>query len=147
MQGTTALVIGALLVGVLFIIAAVMFAQEARSRSQERPPEYIMEEAVRFVHARLDPDARSSLGIPGVRRILEWQVHFLQQLAKADKQIPIVVGLTEGTIEYISAQLIKHGYPMDHGDVAVVLELQGEYLMSIGAVGGPADELFEPDPE
>lgn len=143
MQGTTALVIGALLVGLLFIFAAVMVAQEARSRSQVRPPEYIMEEAVRFVHARLDPQSRTRLGIAGVRRVLEWQVHFLQQLARTDKQVPIVVGLTEGTIDYIVEQVTKQGYPTDQADVSAVLELQGEYLMSIGAVGEPADEVFE----
>lgn len=143
MQGTTALVIGALLVGLFLIFAAVMVAQEARSQSQERPPEYIMEEAVRFVHSRLSPGSGGRLRIDGVRRILEWQVHFLQQLAKADKEIPIVVGMTEGTIDYILEQVAEQGSPAERSDVEEVLELQGEYLVSIGAVGGPADGVFK----
>ncbi len=143
MQGTSALVVGAVLVGLLLIIAAVMVVQESKSRFEERPPEYVIEDAVRFVHTRLDPESSGRLGVGGVRRVLEWQVSFLQQLAKEDKQVPIVIGTTEGTVTFVVDRLTKQGHVMDPADVAAVLELQGAYLMSIGAVGDRADEVFE----
>ncbi len=143
MQGTTAIAVGALLFGLLLIIAAVMLVQESRRRFEVRPPEYIIEEAVRFVQARLEPDARDRLRAGGIRRILEWQVHFLQRLAKQDKHIPIVVGITDGTVEFIAERLTASGYAASRADIAAVLEAQGQYLVSIGAVGGTADEVFE----
>ncbi len=142
MQGTAAIVVGALLVALLLIIGAVMLLQEARHRTEARPPEYIIEDAVQFVLSRLDPGVRGRLGRAGVRRILEWQVFFLQQLAKQDKNVPIVVGTTEGTIDYISARMEKQGHDVARPDISAVLEAQGGYLASIGAVGGPTDEVF-----
>lgn len=141
MSGTSAVVLGAGLVGVLLVIVAVMVWQESRSRFEVHEPEYILEEAVRFVHGRLDPDVRGALGIAGVRRILEWQVYFLQRLAKDDKEIPIVMGITEGTVAYIVGQLAEHGYPSSPEQVTAVLEEQGAYLIRIGAVGEATDEV------
>lgn len=143
MQGTSAIVVGGLLVGLFLIIAAIMVAQQSRSRFEERPPEYIIEDAVRFVHSRLEPESQRRLGVGGVRRILEWQVFFLQQLAKADKDVPIVIGTTEGTIAYIVERLANQGQAAEEADLNAVLELQGAYLASIGAVGEAADEVFE----
>lgn len=141
MSGTGAVVLGAGLVAVLLLIMAVMVWQESRTRFEEHEPEYILEEAVRFVHARLDPDVRAALGIGGVRRVLEWQVYFLQRLAKDDKEVPIVMGITEGTVGYIVERLAEHGHPFTPEQVTAVLDAQGAYLVHIGAVGGTADEV------
>ncbi len=141
MSGTSAVVLGASLVGILLLIVAAMVWQESRSRFEEHEPEYILEDAVRFVHARLRSDVRAALGIAGVRRILEWQVYFLQRLAKDDKEIPIVMGITEGTVDYIVEQLADHGHPFSAEQVTAVLEEQGAYLIHIGAVGEATDEV------
>ena len=141
MSGTSAVILGASLVGVLLLIVAVMVWQESRTRFEEHEPEYILEDAVRFVHGRLASDVRTALGIGGVRRILEWQVYFLQRLAKDDKEIPIVMGITEGTVGYIVEQLAEHGHPFSAEQVTAVLEEQGAYLIHIGAVGEATDEV------
>lgn len=141
MSGASAVVLGAILAGVLILIVAVMVFQESRSRFEVREPEYVIEDAVRFVHARLDPTVRAVLGIPGVRRILEWQVYFLQRLAKDDKEIPIVMGITEGTVAYVVERLASQGHPFDAAQVTAVLEAQGAYLVHIGAVGEESDEV------
>ncbi len=141
MSGTSAVVLGAVLVGVLLLIVAVMVFQESRSRFEEHEPEYVIEDAVRFVHDRLEPDVRAALRIPGVRRILEWQVYFLQRLAKDDKEIPIVMGITDGTVSYIVEQLEAHGHPFSAEQVTAVLEAQGAYLVHIGAVGDASEDL------
>ena len=123
-------------------LAAVMLLQEARYDPEAQSPEYILNDAVAFVGDRVEPEVRRRIGRSGVQRVLEWQVHFLQQLARTDKDVPIVLGNTAGTAQYIADRLKSEGHVFPLEDIAACLELQGSYLVSVGAVGQEADEVF-----
>ncbi len=53
----------------------------------------------------LDDEVRVRLGKAGVRRILEWEVHYLQGLAesKRAKDVTVVAGGHGPAVEYIEA--------------------------------------------
>lgn len=148
MSGSGALVFGGVLLGIFLLLIAALLWQEARTRGQPAEPVYGIEDATDHVLAAIPDEVRQRLGRDNVRRILEWQVFFLQMLARDDKEVPIVVGTTDGTIDYIGKAVAKQGHPMGEADIATVLEAQGAYLRSIGVVGEEAEpgEVFgDPD--
>jgi hypothetical protein len=144
MSGVAAVVLGAVLLAVFLLIMAVMLWQEARSRATTAEPVYGTEDATDHAMTHVPAEVRDRLGRDNVRRILEWQVAFLQGLARDDQGLPIVVGSTEGTVEHIRAGLARKGHPLAAEDIAAVLETQGGYLEGLGLIGEPADpgEVF-----
>ncbi|MEX1281521.1 MAG: hypothetical protein AB1Z55_12465 [Acidimicrobiia bacterium] len=148
MSGAGALVLGGVLLGVFLLLVAALLWQEARTRGQPAEPVYGIEDATDHVLATIPDEVRQRLGRDNVRRVLEWQVFFLQMLARDDAEVPIVVGTTDGTVDYIGKAVARQGHPMSEGDIATVLEAQGAYLRSIGVVGEEAEpgEVFgDPD--
>ena len=130
----------ALLVGLLLVIVAMLVWQEAKRRPSYEPLEYVVEDAVKHVHDRLPDDVE--LTKADVRRILEWEVFYLQGLAQENRRNPVetVAGGHEASVEYITAQIeAKHGVSYPHVDIEAVLRLEADYLMAIGAVGDPID--------
>ncbi len=134
-QGVPAVLFGVGLFIVFLLLAGVMLLQEAKFDPATEAPEYILNDAVKFVGRRVDQQVRARIGHSGIQRILEWQVYFLQELARRDKEAPIVLGDTDGVADYIAEQLLADGHSVSVADVASCLELQGEYLVSVGAVG------------
>lgn len=144
MRGITAVVFGALLLVIFLLLVAVMAWQEAKGR--HGPPEYILNDCVAWVRPRLSSEQRRRLSAQAVLAILEWQVHGAQQSVRGIKvgEAQVVLGATEETVRYICDQVASvQGDTFEHDDVAAVLGLQGEYLMSIGAVGDPVDPEHE----
>lgn len=137
MSPASAIALGALLFVVFLLLAGAMLWQEVRGRSLSDPTEFIIEDAVQWIWARLRPDERSRLSVPAVRSIIEWQVFGLQQSVKgkAPGSVSVVMGPTDETVDYIQSQI--GDYAAD--DVRAVLAAQSGYLESIGAVGGPAE--------
>ena len=130
----------ALLVGLFLVIVAMMFWQEAKRRPSYQPLEYVIEDAVKHVHERLPEDV--ALGKSDVRRILEWEVFYLQGLAQDDRRNPVetVAGGHQASVDYIASQIeAKHGVAYPLGDIEAVLRLEADYLMAIGAVGEPVE--------
>ncbi|MGB8362057.1 MAG: hypothetical protein WCE80_11735 [Acidimicrobiia bacterium] len=130
-----------LLVGVLLVIVALMVWQEAKRRPSYEPLEYVVNDAVKHI-AELLPE---SLGLRNgdIRRILEWEVFYLQGLAQEKRSNPVetVAGGHERSIEYIGDQIqTKHGVSYSHEQIAEVLRLEADYLVAIGAVGEPVGE-------
>ena len=144
MSGVGAVVLGAGLLAVFLLIIAAMLWQEARSRGRAAEPVYGVEDATDHAMAHLPADVAARLGRDNVRRVLEWQVAFLQGLARDDEGLPIVVGPTDGTVEHIRAGLARRGHHLAPEDIAAVLDTQGEYLEGLGLVGEPVDpgEVF-----
>lgn len=139
-----AIALGALLFALFLLIVGLMVWQEAKRRPG--PPEraYVISDAVRFVIGRLDDQTRARLGRSGVQRIIEWEVHYLQGLAQKSRRDPVetVAGGSDSSIDYVVIQIAEvNGVTYDRSDVAEVLRLEADYLMSIGAVG----EAVEPD--
>lgn len=130
----------ALLVGVFLVIVAMLLWQEAKRRPSYEPLEYVVEDAVKHVSERLPEDGR--LAKADIRRILEWEVFYLQGLAQKDRGTPVetVAGGHQASVEYIADQIeAKHGVAYSHGDIEAVLRLEADYLMAIGAVGDRVD--------
>ena len=130
----------ALLVGVFLVIVALIVWQEAKRRPSYEPLEYVVEDAVRHVHAGIPED--STLTKADVRRVLEYEVFYLQGLAQENRRNPVetVAGGHEASVEYISTQIeAKHGFAYPREDIEEVLRLEADYLMAIGAVGEPVD--------
>jgi hypothetical protein len=130
----------ALLVGVFLLIVALIVWQEAKRRPSYEPLEYVIEDAVKHAHTGLPEE--SSLTRADVRRILEWEVFYLQGLAQDRRSNPVetVAGGHDASVEYVVGQIqAKHGVSYPRGDVEEVLRLEADYLMAIGAVGEPVE--------
>ena len=135
------LVLGALLVAVLLVIAAAMVWQEAVKRPTDQPLTYVLEDAVRFVYRWLDPE--SSLSRDDIRRILEWEVIYLQGVSprRGETLQPVRVGGSEDAVRFISRQITRRSGPRYSEEaIAAVLEGEAEYLASIGALGPVAED-------
>lgn len=130
----------ALLVGVLLVIMALMVWQQARGQPSYQPLEYVVEDAVKHIQAELSDD--SQLSRSDIRRILEWEVFYLQGLAQEDRKNPVetVAGGHQASVEYIASEIEeRHGVSYAHEDIEDVLRLEADYLMAIGAVGEPVE--------
>ena len=130
----------ALLVGVFLVIVALIVWQEAKRRPSYEPLEYVVEDAVKHVDAGMPGD--SALTKADIRRVLEYEVFYLQGLAQRDRRNPVetVAGGHDASIEYIAGQIeAKHGVAYSHSDIREVLRLEADYLMAIGAVGEPVE--------
>jgi len=138
----TAVVI-ALLVAFFIALAAVMLLQEARTRREPAAPTYVINDAVDHAIDTLDESVLERVRRAGVRRIIEWSVHYLQGLADRGarrKGVTVVAGGEGNAIEYICAELARRGHEYSPQDVEAVLATEADYLRSIGALGDPVDE-------
>ena len=121
----------------VFGVVAAAFAWQERSRLPQRSVIYGAEDAVDYVMARLSPAASDQLDDGDVRRILEWEIQYLQQRMAADEDPVVVAGYDAARHAQERLHELGHSY---RGDLIVeVMELQAEYLVVIGAVAAPAD--------
>lgn len=130
-----------LLVGVLLVIVAMLVWQEARRRPSYEPLEYVVNDAVKHIAERLPEEM--GLKNADIRRILEWEVFYLQGLAQGDRKEPVdtVAGGHEQSISYIADQIhTRHGVSYPQDQIAEILRLEADYLVAIGAVGEPVGE-------
>lgn len=137
MSGATAVVFGALLLAAFLGVLAVMFWKNAGARRVPVRAVYVLDDAVGFVVGNLGDE--TDLSRSDVRRILEWEVFYLQIRArKAHRQGggDIVAGGTDQAVEYIQAKAeAKQQAVYSDEQVRAVLRGEAEYLKSIGAVG------------
>ena len=131
---------GALLFLVVLLVVFVVFA--VGLLLQERNPVevavvYSVEDAVSFVWDGLDDEMRAQIGPSDVRRILEWEMHYLQQPAKRDGAA-VVGGLDAAAYAQERSAAQGHGYEPEV--IFAVLDQQALYLESLGAVGPPAED-------
>ena len=130
----------ALLVGVFLVIVAMIVWQEAKRRPSYEPLEYVVEDAVKHVQAGLGDEAKMSRA--DIRRVLEYEVFYLQGLAQDDRKNPVetVAGGHDSSVDYIVSEIeAKHGVAYSPQDIEDVLRLEADYLMAIGAVGDPVE--------
>lgn len=134
----------AVLVGVLLVIVALLVWQEAKRRPSYEPLEYVVNDAVKHIADQLPED--SGLSNSDIRRIIEWEVFYLQGLAQDDRKNPVetVAGGHDLSVDYIVEQIrSKHGVSYSHTQIEEVLRLEADYLVAIGAVGDPVGEEEE----
>ena len=137
MLAMSPLLVGALLLSVLLGLAAALVWQEAKQRAVPDPITYVLEDAVRFVNQQA---VTSDLSEEGIRRILEWEVVYLQGISPrgAGKLQPVRVGNSEEAARFVLDQI---GQPARYSEDDVRLVLAGEaaYLASIGALGAEVE--------
>jgi hypothetical protein len=133
-----------IVLAVIFLIVAGAFAwQEQRSRAEDVSI-YSVEDSIAFVVERLSPETAANVKPKDVRRILEWEVRYLQDPAVRGQDETVIAGGLPSA-EYAQQTLLAMGYPYDGPEIIEVLDLRARYLASIGAVGDPlsADEVDE----
>jgi hypothetical protein len=150
MSGPSVVVLAALLTAILLVVVGALVWQEARRRPSPAEKAYVIDEAVRFISSRLPDEVRGRLRGGGVKRVIEWEVFYLQGLAQKSRRQPVetVAGGSDASIDYIVDRIaVVNGVTYDRGDVGEVLRLEAEYLMSIGAVGEPVDLAIDQSEE
>lgn len=126
----------ALVLLLVFVLVAAAFAWQERARLPERSVVYGTDDAVAYVTARLSPKASERLGERDVRRILEWQLEYLQRQMQRGEGGIVVAGLDAA--RHAQERLHEQGHVYDGHLIVEVMELQAEYLVAIGAVADQA---------
>ena len=130
--------LAAVLIGILLVVGALVLWQHASRGVAEIT--FGIEDAVQFVTARLPEETKHRVKEGGVRRILEWEIYYLQGLAQEHRRVPVetVAGAYGPAVGYIRDQISqRHSLEYPERDIEVVLNLGVEYLASIGAIGDP----------
>lgn len=133
----------ALILLVVFVTVAAAFAWQERARLPERSVIYGADDAVAFVTARLSGEAAAALDERDVRRILEWEIEYLQRQMLSGEGTVVVAGLEAA--KHAQDRLHDQGHSYDGHLIVEVMELQAEYLVAIGAVAeqAPPDEVAD----
>ncbi len=121
------------------ILLGIGLAYAWQQASGDRAPGvvYGVEDALEYVYAGLGDDARARLRRSDIRRILEWEVAYLQNPSlRGDDEEPAVVGGLNAA-RFTQERLVAAGRPYDGTLILEVLELQAEYLAALGAIGEP----------
>ena len=128
-------VVVALVLLALLIAVGLAFGWQETGAVPEGVVVYGVEDALEFVYPRLSDAARGALTRNEVRRILEWEVKYLQnpRLREGAGEPTVVGGINAA--RYAQEQLIASGLPYDGPIILEVLERQSEYLAALGAVG------------
>lgn len=126
------MLLAAALLGVLLLVAAMVVWQHAQRGDHELT--YGVEDAVRYVSRRLPMELHED----AVRRILEYQLFYLQGLAQKNRHHPVesVAGPYGPAVDYVAEQIkVRHDREYPVAVIESVLALGADYLASIGAVG------------
>ena len=136
-----------IILAVVFLVVAYAFAWQERRAEAEDVTIYSVEDSIAYVYDGLSDESKSNLKRIDVRRILEWEVRWLQDPG-VHGDAPVVAGGLPSA-EYAQNSLAHQGYVYDGPEIIEVLDLRSEYLASIGAVGEPltAAEVAELDAE
>lgn len=143
MSAVTIFVVGGLFLLAFLAIAGIMVWQESQEHRLPAAPIYVIEDAIAVAWDQLDDGVRARLKKAGVRRIIEWEVFFLQGLADkkaARRGVTVVAGGDDAAVHYVAGQLEARGFAYDLDDIRAVLAGEAHYLASIGAVGAVAEE-------
>jgi hypothetical protein len=123
------------LLAVLVVFGVGLLLQERRP--SEIAIVYSVEDAIDFVWDGLSDGTKEIIDRGDVRRILEWEMHYLQR--PDHRRGPAVVGGIEAAA-YAQERAVEQGHGYEPPVIFEVLDLQAEYLARLGAVGDRADE-------
>lgn len=121
----------------LIVAVGIAFSWQERRMVVDHAVVYSVEDALEFVMARLSDSARSQVNRHDVRRILEWELRYLQDPALRSDNAAVVGGMNAA--EYAQQQALAQGHAYDGAVIIEVLDHQAGYLASLGAVGEPVD--------
>ncbi len=130
---------------------AVLRVSSRLARTRARAV-YDLEEAVEFVADRLPHALSAKLSYDDVKSLLLWRLEHLRLrgsatygradriACEAESREQQVVTSDDESVDYVLARAAESGRDIDALDAVVVLDLEGEYLEAIGALGPPASE-------
>ncbi len=124
------------LVVVLVVFGIGMVLQERGRRVDDGVVVYGVDDAVVYIWERVPEDMMGVIGRADIRRILEWEMLYLQQPSK--REGPAVVGGLDAAA-FVQQRAYETGHSYEPEAIFVVLDLQADYLRAIGAVGGPVE--------
>lgn len=140
MSGPTLVFFVGVLAALLLVMVAMLIWQEGRKRSFDTAPEYVVDDLLAFIRARMPEDVGGRIGTEGVERIVNWELRYLQR----DGGEGAVAGGTDESVAYIVGQIDQfHGVAYSPSDVRAVLALEAEYLVTVGAVGAAVEQEGE----
>ena len=134
-----AVAVGAVLLALFLIVVAGFVWQGSRHSVVTDRAEYVVPEAAEFVYERLSERALGGLEPEIVRRVLEWNLHYTQVIGPRELDRPPVIGGGDG-IEYVMERARAVGVALDPLDIAEIMAIETDYLLSIGAIGSPVEE-------
>lgn len=120
----------AIALGLVFVAVAIAFFWQESSDGGD-DAEYVVNDVVSFVAAQI-PD----IGTHHVKRIVEAEVFYLQGLVDDPDGFRPIAG-SPAAMEFVAQQALKAGFKYDPQLIELVMALEAEYLVSIGAVGNP----------
>lgn len=121
---------------VVLAFGVAMFWQESR-RMQQPAAIYGVEDSIEWIWEGLG-DEKLGLKKSDVRRILEWEMHYLQQPDVWKDEGTAVVG-GEAAAAYTQKKALEEGHAYEPTQIFAVMDLQASYLEAIGAVGEPVE--------
>ncbi len=120
----------------LLVLVAVAFYWQGSIHLPGSAVAYGVEDAIKYITPRLSEATSTVIGQRSVRRILEWEMKFVQnQLDSAPDQVVVVGGSAATT--YVMEQTRAEGFDYEATIIHEVLNLQAEYMASIGAIAEP----------
>jgi hypothetical protein len=121
---------------VVLAFGVAMFWQESR-RMQQPAAIYGVDDSIEWIWEGLGDD-KLGLKKSDVRRILEWEMHYLQRpdVWEGDGN-PVVGG--EAAAAYAQEKSLEEGHSYEPNQIFAVMDLQATYLQAIGAVGEPVE--------
>ena len=121
---------------IVLAFGIAMFWQESR-RMQQPAAIYGVDDSIEWIWEGLGDD-KLGLKKSDIRRILEWEMHYLQQPdVWKDDGNPVVGG--EAAAAYAQEKSLEEGHAYEPNQVFAVMDLQATYLEAIGAVGEPVE--------
>lgn len=132
---------------VLVVVIALVFIGASTNYLARLPRQSVfhLPEAVDWVADRLPAEVAAALSYDDVRRILIWDLDYLDQLevpvrdVDAVEQDEVVVADDDAAVVHALSCAADEEIELDPVHVAVVLDLAAGYLRAIGAVGSAAE--------
>ena len=117
----------------MLILVGLAFYWQGSIRLPGAAVSHGVEESIKYITPRLSESTREVIGAKSVRRILEWEMKFLQDSLDADPDQVVVLG-GDAAVRYVIERTARQGYEYEPAIVREVLQLQAEYMASIGAL-------------
>lgn len=123
----------------LLVAVAVAFYWQGSIRLPGSAVAYGVEDSIKYITPRLTEGTSTIIGQKSVRRILEWEMKFVQtRLDSSPDQVVVLGG--DAAAQYVLEETARQGFDYSPAVVSEVLNLQAEYLAEIGALAEPVGD-------